>query len=683
MEHLSSQSDHDKSAEIAERSVCSILLFAPARIEEARALGADSGQFFDRRYGGILRAIFAKHDAGERVEPTQVHACMAEHGTAGWLTAFGDVAFLLDLQNEAIGPDGLEGYIRVVQRAHYERQARERQEALKNPHPSEATRQRTAQELVEVEQRIAALHLAAAGWPDPLPLPEGLPPVPAMTADMLPPSIQGWLSDIAERMQCPLEFPAVAALVGMASLIGRKLAICPKQLDDWKEVCNLWGWIIGLSGFKKTHPMKEVLAPIHRLQSEARKQYDKDHADDEVNAKIARARSKGLEAKIAAQTKEDPDADLGDLCDALRNLEVKVPSVQRYVTHDPTIEKLSVLLADNPRGLLLYRDELQGWLRTMERDGHEGDRAFYLECWTGKGDFSSDRMTREVAPPPLCLSVIGGIQPGPVAEYIRATLRSGRDDDGFVQRFQLAVYPDLPQRFEWVDRSPDKAARDRAYEVFRRLDKFEPIELAATEDPETGLWFLRFAPDAQEKWSAYYVGLQCRLRSKSGVHPVMHSHLSKFDGLSAKLALLFHVIECVNEGTGGPVRLAAAELAIRWCAFLEAHAARIYGSVINPEHQEARELADRILRGQLTDRFSARDIYRKEWKGLATTVAAQRAIDRLVELHWLRSNPVQTGGRGTCEYTINPKLPRTPTAKPAKTDKSPPLSILSTEASRC
>ena len=42
-------------------------------------------------------------------------------------------------------------------------------------------------------------------------------------------------------MQVPLEFPTIAALVSLSSLVGRKLAIRPKRFDDWSEVGNLWG----------------------------------------------------------------------------------------------------------------------------------------------------------------------------------------------------------------------------------------------------------------------------------------------------------------------------------------------------------------------------------------------------------------------------------------------------------
>ena len=44
--------------------------------------------------------------------------------------------------------------------------------------------------------------------------------------------------------------------------------------------------------------------------------------------------------------------------------------------NDTTVEKLGVILAENPNGVLLFLDELISLLRTMDREGHEGDRGF-------------------------------------------------------------------------------------------------------------------------------------------------------------------------------------------------------------------------------------------------------------------------------------------------------------------
>jgi len=56
----------------------------------------------------------------------------------------------------------------------------------------------------------------------------------------------------------------------------------------------------------------------------------------------------------------------------------------------------------------------------------------------------------------------------------------GRGDDGLLQRFQLAVWPDGAGPGRNVDRWPDAAARARAVEIFQRLNTLEPVAVRAT-----------------------------------------------------------------------------------------------------------------------------------------------------------------------------------------------------------
>ncbi len=64
-------------------------------------------------------------------------------------------------------------------------------------------------------------------WPDPTPLPNGLPPVKPFRYSLLPGPLQPWVKDIAERMQAPAEFVAVTAIVAAGAVIGRKVGIRP------------------------------------------------------------------------------------------------------------------------------------------------------------------------------------------------------------------------------------------------------------------------------------------------------------------------------------------------------------------------------------------------------------------------------------------------------------------------
>ncbi len=113
-------------------------------------------------------------------------------------------------------------------------------------------------------------------WPELGELPGGLLPVPALAEVMIPEPFRAWLSDIAERMQCPLEFPTVGAVVAVAGLVGRRIGIRPRKYDDWLVIPNLWGAVIGRPGIMKTPALAEVMKPFHRLEIQALKQYEED-----------------------------------------------------------------------------------------------------------------------------------------------------------------------------------------------------------------------------------------------------------------------------------------------------------------------------------------------------------------------------------------------------------------------
>jgi putative DNA primase/helicase len=181
----------------------------------------------------------------------------------------------------------------------------------------------------------------------------------------------------------------------------------------------------------------------------------------------------------------------------------------------------------------------------MDRQGHEADRGFYLECWNGNNDYAYDRIGRgTILLKALCLSLFGTIQPGPLSRYLRASV-SGDEADGFVPRLQVMVYPDPPKKFVNVDEWPDSRAKDEAYTVFERLAGLDPALLGAEQDKDTGLYFLRFSDDAQELFDEWRTDLERRLRGGSE-SPLMTCHLSKYRSLMPSLALLFHLVESVG-----------------------------------------------------------------------------------------------------------------------------------------
>ncbi|MHC4961725.1 MAG: DUF3987 domain-containing protein, partial [Planctomycetota bacterium] len=104
-------------------------------------------------------------------------------------------------------------------------------------------------------------------WPDPQSLDHGLPSVLPFDYKLLPETLRDWISDIAERMQCPPDFPAVTSMIALGGVVGRQMSIRPKKFDDWTVVPNLWGALIGRPSMMKTPPLKSTLTPLDMLNS--------------------------------------------------------------------------------------------------------------------------------------------------------------------------------------------------------------------------------------------------------------------------------------------------------------------------------------------------------------------------------------------------------------------------------
>jgi Protein of unknown function (DUF3987) len=510
-----------------------------------------------------------------------------------------------------------------------------------------------------------------APWPEPQPVPQGRPPVPSFSLALLPAALAPWVADIADRVQCPPDFVAVGVMAAAAAVIGRQVAIRPKRQDDWAVVPTLWGLAVGAPGSMKSPALAEALRPLRRLITDAQARYEEHRLAQRMWLAEQKARRHDLARRLRdAIAGEEPTEALREPVAAARP--GSPPVEQRYLVNDTTVEKLGELLNHHPNGLLLFRDELSGFLHTMDRRGHENDRAFYCEAWNGTGAYTYDRIGRGTLHiRAACLSVLGGIQPGPLERYLREVF-AGRGDDGLLQRFQLAVWPDGGGRWRNVDRWPNADARARVNEVFQRLTTLAPAALGAEELTPEELPFLRFDGAAQAHFDAWRGDLEQTLRAEAD-HPVWRSHVAKYRSLMPTLALIGHLIDGVAGGPTGPVSGGAAARAVAWCEYLQGHARRLYASVTDQAQVAAARLAAQLTHGRLPSPFTARDVYRNEWTGLTEARVVQGALACLEELGWLRSEAVRIpdGGRSSVRFHPNPRLAAAGAAGAGRAGRSP------------
>jgi hypothetical protein len=253
--------------------------------------------------------------------------------------------------------------------------------------------------------------------------------------------------------------------------------------------------------------------------------------------------------------------------------------------------------------------------------------------------------------PAVCLGVIGGAQPGPLGEYLRAAMRGGASDDGMLARFGLLVWPETGGAWKNVDRYPDGPAKAAAFAVFDELDQLDALARGAEQDADNGPPFLRLDAEALEAFTDWRTAFEAGLRS-GDLFPALESHLAKYRKLIPALALTFHLAD----GHSGPVGFASTLRALHWGTYLETHARRCYGVAQSGEADTARRIVERIAKGDLPrEGFGSRDVWRPGWAGLADQKRVAAGLDLLEEFGHLEAWQEPTRGRVKTLYVVNPK----------------------------
>ncbi len=483
---------------------------------------------------------------------------------------------------------------------------------------------------------------------EPIPLPEDVSPAPELDENLIPAEWREWLTDISERMQCPLDYPVVAAIVAASALIGNKIRIRPKQHDIWQVTPNLWGAVVGLPSLLKSPAVNEGMFFFREIEKAEREKYEKSLLDAEFDKEFADAKQSELKKQMRGKV-----ADKEKLRTQFQELAVEVPKEKRLSTTDATIEKLGELFNENENGILQIRDELTGWFRGLDRPGREQDRAFYLECWDGAESSTVDRIGRgKIFVKNSTLSILGTIQPAMLLPYLRGSL-DGYGDDGLIQRFQMLVYPNKPKTYQFIDRLPK--GRDKARNSFKRLYELDPQTIGAKQlaDEFGGGYFVQFDDEAQEFFQTWLTELENALRSDTFDTASLEAHVAKYRSLMPSLALIFHLLDCVSNRESNDVSLSNARLAAAWCSYLQNHATRIYQIAVLSEFDIAREILKKIQSKDLQPEFTAREIYGKHWSKLSKPKDVQNGLDILVEYGYLSAVIINEGHRPKTVYLIH------------------------------
>ena len=374
------------------------------------------------------------------------------------------------------------------------------------------------------DQKAAYHDLSDRGYGDPVP-PTPIRPVPVQEAeesaapfplDVLPRSLRRLVEEGATALPCPPDFVALPLLTAAGAAIGDAIELELKS--GWREAGNISTAKVGDPGSKKTPSDKLALAPLFRIQERLYAEYRTAKADyDQDYALWEKAPKKERGAPPVA------------------------PTFPHVLTTDATVESIAPMLLGG-KGILLWREELSGWVRSMNqyRSGGKGaDRQHYLSMWS-RALLKIDRKSSPepvIVPRPF-LGITGGIQPDHLPGLVDAEAR----EDGFVDRI-LWSYPDpVPDVWttEGVSHEPI-AAVDALFEKLHALQGAEQPD--GTVVPRR----VRLGARAMVMWSEWYAAHTAESEAES-----FPTHLrgpwAKMPGQAARLALILHCAHTVEAG---------------------------------------------------------------------------------------------------------------------------------------
>jgi hypothetical protein len=430
---------------------------------------------------------------------------------------------------------------------------------------------------------------------------------PAFPHEALPPVLRDFVMERARVMgtdPCALAWSAISAC--SAALHGG-IRLQMRRHDKWSVPPAIWVCLVGSSSTKKSPVIKATWGALDDAQTPAFRQYQAALKKWQDLPKKERENTPGPEYPL------------------------------RYTTHDATVEAIQVLLNRQTRGIGVIRDELAGFIGSMDKysgggNGGAVDRAFYLTSYDG-GHFTGDRVMRGTTfVENLLLTIIGGIQPDRLASF------SDLADDGLWQRFVPIIVP--------------SAARGRDERAGPEVGRYNMVieRLLASEERRFHL-----SDGAMAVWNKTE-GELFELEQSNALGGKFASFCGKMQGLFGRLTLvLSHIAGDIVGDRVSEQAAASARMLILYSAV--PHAARVYTTMGGGGNLETTQtIAGYVLTKGLS-RLLASDLTSNVRPCRGKSLGdVQKLVSPLVAGGWLAPETPHPGNKA---WAVNPVVHRT------------------------
>lgn len=347
--------------------------------------------------------------------------------------------------------------------------------------------------------------------PEPKELPKINPDDLIFPIDIYPAPIQRYITECHQTLDSSIDYMGSTMLWLTSIIIGNSIHIEVKR--GWVEPCNIWVAIVGKAGLGKSPSISNIISPIQKINAKNIKQYLKDYEKYQSYEKMKADEKKTVEE----QTK---------------------PLKSQFIANDITLEALVDLHEQSKNAVGVFKDELNGWFKDMNKYREGSDLEFWLSTWSGKS-VVVNRMTRagSFVDKPL-IPVLGGIQPS----ILNTFYTDENKDNGFVDRM-LLTFPALEIEMYNDNELPYDVLDYYNNAIIAFYEHVKRNCIVYTEDMEIEPYKAKWSDEAKVEWKRVFNEITT-IQNSDDENEYMKSMLPKQKSYIPRFALLIHSLEC-------------------------------------------------------------------------------------------------------------------------------------------
>lgn len=225
--------------------------------------------------------------------------------------------------------------------------------------------------------------------------------------EIFPKEMQFYILECANKLDSNIDYMGVSLMWLISVIIGNSFEVEVKK--GWIENGVLWLAVVGKAGIGKTPSINNIIFPLMKLNSKEFKKY------------IQKMEEYNHYCSLSKKEKEEYP-------------EVLKPKKTQFIANDITLEALVELHQESDNAIGVFKDELAGWLKDMNKYRAGSDLEFWLSCWSGKSVSMNRRSVSSTFVEKPFISVLGGIQPS----ILNNLSTEENKENGFMDRMLLS-----------------------------------------------------------------------------------------------------------------------------------------------------------------------------------------------------------------------------------------------------